>query len=146
MAEEHITILVVEQFAQTALAIADRAAVMVNGRIVRDGTPDEVGDHLLSAYMGERRLSRVPRRPGYAEAATSSSLTFHRRRAASSSCAAFDGVRALHFTKYWPETCATSGDEARKTDVLAPRSALQDERLDHLEPEGQKPLESPSRP
>ena len=53
VAEEHITILVVEQFAQTALAIADRAAVMVNGRIVRDGTPDEVGDHLLSAYMGD---------------------------------------------------------------------------------------------
>jgi len=53
VAEEHITILVVEQFAQTALAIADHAAVMVNGRIVRHGTPDEVGDHLLSAYMGE---------------------------------------------------------------------------------------------
>ena len=51
--EERITILLVEQFAQTALAIADRAAVMVNGRIVRAGTPDDVADHLLSAYMGE---------------------------------------------------------------------------------------------
>ncbi len=51
--EEGITILVVEQFAQTALAIADRAAIMVNGRIVREGTPEDVGVHLLSAYMGE---------------------------------------------------------------------------------------------
>jgi branched-chain amino acid transport system ATP-binding protein len=51
--EESITILLVEQFAQTALAIADHAAVMVNGRIVRTGSPEDVGDHLLSAYMGE---------------------------------------------------------------------------------------------
>jgi branched-chain amino acid transport system ATP-binding protein len=53
VAEEHITILLVEQFAQTALAIADHAGVMVNGRIVRSGPPDEVGEHLLEAYMGE---------------------------------------------------------------------------------------------
>jgi len=53
VAEEHITILLVEQFAQTALAIADHAGVMVNGRIVREGTPEEVADHLLEAYMGE---------------------------------------------------------------------------------------------
>jgi ABC-type branched-subunit amino acid transport system ATPase component len=51
--EEGITILLVEQFAQTALALADHAAVMVNGRIVRSGTPEDVGDHLLSAYMGD---------------------------------------------------------------------------------------------
>ena len=53
VAQDGITILLVEQFAQTALAIADHAAVMVNGRIVRAGTPEEVGDHLLEAYMGE---------------------------------------------------------------------------------------------
>ena len=53
VANEHITILLVEQFAQTALAIADHVGVMVNGRIVREGTPAEVGDHLLEAYMGE---------------------------------------------------------------------------------------------
>ena len=53
VAEEGITILLVEQFAQTALAIADYAAVMVNGCIVRSGTPEDVGDHLLGAYMGE---------------------------------------------------------------------------------------------
>jgi ABC-type branched-subunit amino acid transport system ATPase component len=53
VAQEGITILLVEQFAQTALAIADRAGVMVNGRLVRSGSPAEVGEHLLGAYMGE---------------------------------------------------------------------------------------------
>ncbi len=53
VAQEGITILLVEQFAQTALAIADRAGVLVNGRLVRSGSPAEVGDHLLDTYMGE---------------------------------------------------------------------------------------------
>jgi ABC-type branched-subunit amino acid transport system ATPase component len=53
VAQEGITILLVEQFAQTALAIADQAGVMVNGRLVRSGTPADVGEHLLDAYMGE---------------------------------------------------------------------------------------------
>jgi branched-chain amino acid transport system ATP-binding protein len=53
VAQEHITILLVEQFAQTALAIADQAGIMVNGRLVRTGSPAEVGDHLVDAYMGE---------------------------------------------------------------------------------------------
>ena len=53
VAQEGITILLVEQFAQTALAIADQAGVMVNGRLVRSGSPADVGEHLLDAYMGE---------------------------------------------------------------------------------------------
>ncbi len=53
VAQEHITILLVEQFAQTALAIADQAGIMVNGRLVHTGSPTDVGEHLLSAYMGE---------------------------------------------------------------------------------------------
>jgi branched-chain amino acid transport system ATP-binding protein len=53
VAREGTTILLVEQFAQTALAIADHVGVMVNGRLVRTGTPAEVGDHLMEAYMGE---------------------------------------------------------------------------------------------
>jgi branched-chain amino acid transport system ATP-binding protein len=53
VAQEGITILLVEQFAQTALAIADRAGVMVNGRLVRTGSPADVGEHLLETYMGE---------------------------------------------------------------------------------------------
>ena len=53
VAEEGITILLVEQFAQTALAIADHAGIMVNGRIVRDGPPEDIAEHLLEAYMGD---------------------------------------------------------------------------------------------
>jgi branched-chain amino acid transport system ATP-binding protein len=52
VASEDITVVLVEQFAQTALTVADHVAVMVNGRIVRSGTPAEVGDNLMSAYMG----------------------------------------------------------------------------------------------
>jgi branched-chain amino acid transport system ATP-binding protein len=52
VASEDITVVLVEQFAQTALTIADQVAVMVNGRIVRSGTPTEVGDDLMSTYMG----------------------------------------------------------------------------------------------
>ncbi len=52
VASEDITVVLVEQFAQTALTVADHVAVMVNGRIVRAGTPAEVGDNLMSAYMG----------------------------------------------------------------------------------------------
>jgi ABC-type branched-subunit amino acid transport system ATPase component len=52
VASEDITVVLVEQFAQTALTVADQVAVMVNGRIVRAGTPADVGDDLMSAYMG----------------------------------------------------------------------------------------------
>ena len=52
VASEDITVVLVEQFAQTALTVADQVAVMVTGRIVRSGTPAEVGDDLMSAYMG----------------------------------------------------------------------------------------------
>jgi ABC-type branched-subunit amino acid transport system ATPase component len=52
VASEDITVVLVEQFAQTALTVADQVAVMVNGRIVRSGTPAEVGENLMNAYMG----------------------------------------------------------------------------------------------
>jgi branched-chain amino acid transport system ATP-binding protein len=47
-----ISILLVEQFASTALAVADRAAVMVHGRIAQVGSPDRIADELASAYLG----------------------------------------------------------------------------------------------
>ena len=50
--DEHLAVLVVEQFAEMALAIAERAAVMVNGRIAIEGSPNEVGDAVVEAYMG----------------------------------------------------------------------------------------------
>lgn len=52
VADQGIAILLVEQFARTALAVADRALVMTGGEIVREGSPDEVEEHLSAAYLG----------------------------------------------------------------------------------------------
>ena len=52
VAGEGISILVVEQFAQAVLGIADRAAIMVTGEVARVGTPAEMQSELSSAYLG----------------------------------------------------------------------------------------------
>ena len=52
LAEEGIAILLVEQFAQTALAVADHAVILAQGRVTRRGTPAEVEEHLSAAYLG----------------------------------------------------------------------------------------------
>jgi ABC-type branched-subunit amino acid transport system ATPase component len=46
-----LSILVVEQFAHEVLGVADRAAIMVHGRITRTGAPDEIADDLAAAYL-----------------------------------------------------------------------------------------------
>ncbi|MBA2607314.1 MAG: ABC transporter ATP-binding protein [Actinobacteria bacterium] len=50
--DEGISILVVEQFAQTALAIADYAAVISHGTIVAVGQPQDIADEVSAAYLG----------------------------------------------------------------------------------------------
>ena len=52
LASEGISILLVEQFARTALAIADYAAIMVHGQITRVGQPQDVTDEVSAAYLG----------------------------------------------------------------------------------------------
>ena len=52
LASEGISILLVEQFARTALAIADYAAIMVHGQISRVGQPQDVTDEVSAAYLG----------------------------------------------------------------------------------------------
>src|ERR1700716_2114158 len=52
VAKEGVSILVVEQFAQTVLGVADYAAIMVQGRVVRAGTPAEMESELSAAYLG----------------------------------------------------------------------------------------------
>lgn len=47
-----IAILLVEQFARTALAIADVAIVMSQGRVQLIGEPDDVADEISDAYLG----------------------------------------------------------------------------------------------
>jgi branched-chain amino acid transport system ATP-binding protein len=49
---EGITILLVEQFANTALKVADFAAVMTQGRIVAVGEPADIEEHVSAAYLG----------------------------------------------------------------------------------------------
>ena len=52
LAATGISVLLVEQFVHTALAIADYAALMVQGRIVRMGEPADVQDALQETYLG----------------------------------------------------------------------------------------------
>jgi branched-chain amino acid transport system ATP-binding protein len=52
LADTGIAILLVEQFARTALAVADHAVVMTGGEVVREGRPDDVEQHLSAAYLG----------------------------------------------------------------------------------------------
>jgi len=51
IATDGVSILVVEQFPQVVLRVATYAAVMVRGRIVSEGMPDELPD-LDTAYLG----------------------------------------------------------------------------------------------
>ena len=51
LAARGTTVLLVEQFVTTALGVADRAAIMVHGRIVDQGTPDEMADAAQGAYL-----------------------------------------------------------------------------------------------
>ncbi|MBO0729169.1 MAG: ABC transporter ATP-binding protein [Acidimicrobiaceae bacterium] len=54
IATEGFAIVVVEQFARTALAVADRAAVMVKGRIEMEGSPTEVANAAGALYLRAR--------------------------------------------------------------------------------------------
>jgi len=46
-----VTAIAVEQFAETALGVADRAAIMLHGRVAHAGTPEEMADAAQSAYL-----------------------------------------------------------------------------------------------
>lgn len=52
VAADGVAVLLAEQFARSILGIADRAAIMLHGRITRVGPPDEVADELSAAYLG----------------------------------------------------------------------------------------------
>ncbi len=52
VAGEGVAILVVEQFASIVLGVADQVGLMINGRIVSSGPPDEIADSLSEAYLG----------------------------------------------------------------------------------------------
>jgi len=52
IASEGVSILIVEQIAQTVLKVADYAAVMVHGKVAKVGRPEELEDELSTAYFG----------------------------------------------------------------------------------------------
>ena len=52
IARQGVAILLVEQFARTALRVADYAAIMVHGRVRAVGQPADLEDDLSAAYLG----------------------------------------------------------------------------------------------
>jgi branched-chain amino acid transport system ATP-binding protein len=52
LADDGLSILIVEQFAQTVLGVADTAAIMLHGRVTRTGPPSEIAEELTAAYLG----------------------------------------------------------------------------------------------
>ncbi|WP_235497993.1 MULTISPECIES: ABC transporter ATP-binding protein [unclassified Frankia] len=52
IASHGVGVLVVEQFAAAVLGIADHAAVLVRGRVQREGAPDELRAELSALYLG----------------------------------------------------------------------------------------------
>jgi branched-chain amino acid transport system ATP-binding protein len=52
LADDGISILLVEQFARTALEVADRVGLMSRGVVEREGHPAEIGTSVDAAYFG----------------------------------------------------------------------------------------------
>ena len=52
VAAEGVSILVVEQFAEVALGVAGKAAIMIHGEIAHSGSPDEIRAVLPQTYLG----------------------------------------------------------------------------------------------
>lgn len=52
IAESGVTILCIEQFARTALRVADYAAVMTGGRVVATGEPEEIMETMADVILG----------------------------------------------------------------------------------------------
>ncbi|MHB1923719.1 MAG: ABC transporter ATP-binding protein [Acidimicrobiales bacterium] len=52
MAQDGVTVLLTEQFAEMAMEICDFAAVMIHGRIMHVGQPQDVAGYMSEAYLG----------------------------------------------------------------------------------------------
>ncbi|MCH7789415.1 MAG: ABC transporter ATP-binding protein [Acidobacteria bacterium] len=52
LADSGLSILIVEQFAQSVLGVADTAAIMLHGSIQRVGDPAVIAEELTAAYLG----------------------------------------------------------------------------------------------
>jgi branched-chain amino acid transport system ATP-binding protein len=52
IASAGLSILIVEQFAHEILGVADRAGIMLHGRLLHSGAPGFIADELADAYLG----------------------------------------------------------------------------------------------
>jgi len=52
IAASGLSILIVEQFAHEILGLADRAGIMLHGRLVHTGPPANIAGELTDAYLG----------------------------------------------------------------------------------------------
>jgi branched-chain amino acid transport system ATP-binding protein len=57
LAKEGVTIVVVEQFAEFALDVAEHAVVMTGGRIVHEGPASQAGSQLHELYLGVQHVN-----------------------------------------------------------------------------------------
>jgi branched-chain amino acid transport system ATP-binding protein len=57
IAASGLSILIVEQFAHEILGIADRAGIMLHGRLLHTGPPSSIADELADAYLGSEHGS-----------------------------------------------------------------------------------------
>ena len=46
-----VTVLLVEQFVSTAIAVATDAAIMIHGKIIASGSPEEMGETAKRVYL-----------------------------------------------------------------------------------------------
>jgi branched-chain amino acid transport system ATP-binding protein len=58
LAADGVTVVVVEQFARTALTVATAGVVMAGGHVVHAGSPNEVEGVLQSAYLGPSAIGK----------------------------------------------------------------------------------------
>ena len=52
LAVEGVTVVVVEQFAEQVLGMAQYAVVLSQGRVAVSGTPERIREELRAAYLG----------------------------------------------------------------------------------------------
>ena len=60
VASEGLTVIMVEQFVQTALSFADDAAIMVNGELVKQGKPNDIRSDVVGTYLGAETAGAAP--------------------------------------------------------------------------------------
>ena len=80
LAAAGLSILLVEQFARTALPIADSAAVVLQGVIAHQGSPAEMEEALSTSYLGAGRREAATRRGAKMHHGTAAAVGVRRHR------------------------------------------------------------------